>query len=99
MLGDDIESVAAGCPVTTQQAGAVFQGVLVRLLVLGAEFLAPIAAVVAAEVCGQVHVQREGTGGGVDFSKREAGLHQMDAHGISGLGVFRYQSDRRRGRE
>ena len=74
------------------------QGVLVRLLVLGAEFLAPIAAVVPAEVTGKVHAQREGTGGGVDLPEREAGLHQVDWHGISGCGV-RNQSGRRTGRE
>jgi hypothetical protein len=42
MHGDDVEPVSSGCAVTTQQAGAVFQRVLVRLLVLVAEFFAPI---------------------------------------------------------
>ena len=50
MFCDDVEPVAAGSPVTTQQAGAIDEGVLIRLLVFGAEFLAPIAAVVTAEV-------------------------------------------------
>ena len=44
------------------------------MLIIGAEFFAPIAAVVAAEVAGKVNVQREGTGGGVDLPKREAGF-------------------------
>jgi hypothetical protein len=49
-LGDDVEASASRGPVTTQQAGAIDEGILVRLLVFGAEFLAPIAAMVTAEV-------------------------------------------------
>ena len=49
-FGDDIEAITSGGLVTTRQAGGVDKGVFVRLLVFGAEFLAPIAAVVAAEV-------------------------------------------------
>ena len=85
MFSDDIEAITGRRLVTTQQAGAVNQGVFVRLLVIGAEFFAPIAAVVAVQITGKVHIQREGTGRGVDLPKREAGLHQVDWHGISGL--------------
>jgi len=50
MFCNDVEASACGSPVTAQQAGAMDQGVLVRLFVFGAEFLAPIAAMVTAEV-------------------------------------------------
>jgi hypothetical protein len=49
-LGDDVEACATVGPVTTQQTGAAFQRVFVRLFVFGTEFLSPIAAVVTAEV-------------------------------------------------
>jgi hypothetical protein len=50
----------------------VNQSILVRLLVIGAEFLTPIAAVVAAQVGGEVNLQRQGTVSGVDSPKWEA---------------------------
>ena len=80
-LGDDVDRPAR-CGVAAEQAGAVFEGVLVRLLVFGAKFLAPIAAVVTMEVFCEVNVQRKCTGCGVGFPNREAGLHQLVWHRI-----------------
>jgi hypothetical protein len=51
----------------------VDKGVFVRLLVFGAEFLAPIAAVVTAKVVEQIHFKRKCSGCGVGFPNREAG--------------------------
>ena len=63
----------------------MFEGVLVRLLVFGAKFLAPIApiaAVMASEVVDQIHSEVDGSGSGVGFPNRESGLHQLIWHGI-----------------
>jgi hypothetical protein len=63
---DDVQPITVRGPVATQEAGVVNQRILVRLLVIGAEFLTPIAAVVAAQVGGEVNLQRQGTVSGVD---------------------------------
>lgn len=36
---------------------------------------------VASQVLGQVDIERDGTGCGEYFAQREAGLHQVYAHG------------------
>ncbi len=46
---NDVDPVTGGCEVAAQQSGALSQGILVSLLVISAEFFAPIAAMVSAE--------------------------------------------------
>jgi len=86
-LGDDVEAVARGSAITTQEPGAMFEGVLVGLLVLRAKFLAPIAAMMTAEVARKLNVQGDRSGGGKGLPQREARLHQVVRHGISGCGL------------
>jgi hypothetical protein len=50
ILGDYVESFAGWSAVAAKQTSALSQGIFVRLFVIGAEFLTPIAAVVAAQV-------------------------------------------------
>jgi hypothetical protein len=60
----------------------VFEGVLVRLFVFGAQFFSPVTAMMTAEVFYQVNVERECAGGGINLPNREAGLHQLVWHRI-----------------
>ena len=50
---------------------------------MGAEFLTPIAAVVALQVGVQVNVQGNRPGGCVGSSQREAWRHHLEGHGCS----------------
>ena len=49
ILGDYVESFAGWSAVAAKQTSALRQGIFVRLFVIGAELLTPIAAVVAAQ--------------------------------------------------
>lgn len=86
MLSDDVETVARRGAVTTQQPAALLQRLIVGPAILVAKCLAPIAAMVTAEVAGQIHIQRKRTGGGVNLPKWKERFDQMEAHGDLGVG-------------
>jgi hypothetical protein len=65
-LGDDVEAVSCGCAVATEDARSAAQGGFVRLAVLLAEFISPVAAAVTSEVASKINIERNGTGRGED---------------------------------
>lgn len=79
---DDVDAPAAAELVMAQDAVAVDQGVLVRLLVAFVE-VSPVAAVVAAHVGCQVDAERHCSGSRHGFPEREAWLHDSVGHSSS----------------